>query len=143
MDIVPFGWLEINSRPGHKSDLEVYYYRQLCAWHRMRALKLRSPSARSAREGGDLVGWAVGRRRLEPCSDFRGRHRLSETIALHRMHAGGAQEKMLVRRLHPFGCHFHAETAAEADDRMHDRGGIGGFFDRRDEALVDLELVEG
>ena len=69
--------------------------------------------------------------------------RLAEAIALHAMHAGGAQEQLLVGGFHAFGRHLHAEAAAEADDRVHDRGGVRGFFDREDEAAVDLELVEG
>ena len=58
------------------------------------------------------------------------------------MHAGGAQEQLLVGGLHAFRRYLHAQAAAEADHRVHDGRGIGGFFDGEHEAAVDLELVE-
>src|SRR5437660_7546534 len=58
------------------------------------------------------------------------------------MHAGGAQEQMLLGRLDPLRRHLHAETAAEADHGMDDGGGIGGLLDRAHETGIDLELVE-
>ena len=63
-------------------------------------------------------------------------------VALHGMHAGGAQEQMLIGSLDAFRRHFHAETAAEADDGMNDGRGIGGLLDRAHETRIDLELVE-
>ena len=58
------------------------------------------------------------------------------------MHAGGAQEQVLLGGLHAFRRHLHAEAAAEADHGVHDRRGVGGLLDREHEAAVDLELVE-
>ena len=69
-------------------------------------------------------------------------HRPAETVALHGMHAGRAQEQLLVGGLHAFRRHLHAEAAAEADHRVHDGCGVGGLFDAQHEAAVDLELVE-
>ena len=70
------------------------------------------------------------------------RTRPAEAIALHRMDAGGAQEQMLFRILHAFGGHPHAETAAETDDGVHDRGRVRRGLDAAHEARIDLELVE-
>ena len=67
---------------------------------------------------------------------------LAEAVALHRMHAGGAQEEMLLGGLDAFRRHLHAQTAAEADHGVDDGRGIGRFFDRAHEAGIDLELVE-
>ena len=69
-------------------------------------------------------------------------HGAAEAVALQRMHAGGAQEQMLLGGLDALGRHLHAEPAAEAHDRMHDGGGVGRPLDRVHEARVDLELVE-
>jgi hypothetical protein len=79
---------------------------------------------------------------LQARADFGDRDRPAEAIALHRVNAGGAQEQLLVGGLHAFGGYLHAETAAQADDGMHDRCGIGGSFDRSHETAVDFQLVE-
>ena len=81
-------------------------------------------------------------RRVQARGDLGDGHRPAEAVALHGMHAGGAQEQLLVGGLDAFGGHLHAEAAAEADDGVHDRGGVGRLFDRAHEAAVDLELVE-
>ena len=58
------------------------------------------------------------------------------------MHAGRAQEQLLVGGLHAFRRYLHAAAAAEAHYRVYDRCGSGGFFDAQHEAAADLELVE-
>ena len=58
------------------------------------------------------------------------------------MNAGGAQEQMLFGGFHALRRHPHAETAAEADDGMHDRRGVRRLLDAAHETGVDLELVE-
>src|SRR6202030_3289578 len=78
----------------------------------------------------------------EPGVDLARRAGLAEAITLHRMHAGGAQEEMLLRRFDAFRGDLHAETAAETDHGMNDGCGVRRFFDRAHEAGVDLELVE-
>src|SRR5262245_48762107 len=100
---------------------------------------------RSARylacERGDFDGQKCPRR-LQAPADFSDRHWPAEAEAPHRMSAGRAQEELLVGRLHAFRRDLHAETAAEADDRVDDGRGIGGLLDRLHETAVDLELVE-
>src|SRR5262250_2194971 len=49
---------------------------------------------------------------------------------------------MLVGGLDIFRRHLHAETAAKADNGMHDGCSIGGLLDRAHETRIDLELVE-
>ena len=58
------------------------------------------------------------------------------------MHAGRAQEQLLIGGFHPFRGHLHAKAAAKTDDGVHDGCGISGLFDREYEAAVDLELVK-
>ena len=98
----------------------------------------------SARQCDFLVGIAdaiiVGG--SDARADVGGRTRPAEAIALHGMDAGGAQEQMLFRILHAFGSHPHAETAAETDNGVHDRGRVGRRLDAAHEARIDLELVE-
>ena len=89
----------------------------------------------SARDRDFLIGTddAVGLGRGEAIVDLGRAHRPAEAVALHRMHAGGAQEQMLVGGLDAFRGHLHAETAAEADDGMNDGRSVGGLLDRAHE----------
>src|SRR5262249_11966427 len=98
----------------------------------------------SARDRDFLIGTGdlVGLRRGEAMIDLGRGHRPAEAVALHRMHAGGAQEQMLFGGPDAFRRHLHAEAAAEADDGMNDRRGIGSLLDRAHETRIDLELVE-
>src|ERR1700745_3330268 len=99
---------------------------------------------RSARDSYFLI-WTcdrVGLGRGEAMVNLSRGHRPAEAVALHRMHAGGAREQMLLAVLDAFRCDLHAETAAEADDGMNDGRGIGGLLDRAHETRIDLELVE-
>ena len=73
----------------------------------------------------------VGLRRLRRAVISAGGLGAAEAEALHRMHAGGAQEQLLVGGLDAFGGDLHAEAAAEADDRVDDGRGVGGLLDRR------------
>src|SRR5271155_1669509 len=67
---------------------------------------------------------------------------LTEAITLHLVHAGGAQEQVLLGGLDALGRYPHAETAAEADHGVDDSCSVRRFLDRAHEARVDLELVE-
>src|SRR5262249_26173009 len=98
----------------------------------------------SARQGevGGVVDDGERRRRGEALIDRFGAAGAAEAVALHHVHAGRAQEELLLGRLDAFGGHLHAETAAEADHGVDDRGRIRGALDRVHEAAVDLELVE-
>ena len=99
----------------------------------------------SARQRDFLVGIAdtiiVGRG--DARADVGGRTWAAEAIALHRMDAGGAQEQMLLGVLHALRGDAHAETATEADDRVHNGGGVRRGFDAAHEARIDLELSNG
>src|SRR6185312_9285315 len=86
-------------------------------------------------------GMEIGRG-FQPVADLRDSDRLAKTVALHGMHTGRAQEKLLVGGFDSLGGHLHPETAAQADNGMDNGGRIGGLFDRAHETAVDLELVE-
>lgn len=79
-------------------------------------------------------------RRAEISATLTGR---PEAVALHGVHAGGTQERLLVGCFDTFGSNLHSEATAEADDRVHDGGGVRSLLDRPHEAAVNLELVEG
>src|SRR5690348_17862994 len=98
----------------------------------------------SARDRDFLIGTCdrISLGRGEAMVDLGCCHWPAEAVALHRMHAGGAQEQMLIGGLNAFRRHLHAETAAEADDGMNDGRSIGGLLDRAHETRIDLELVE-
>ena len=64
--------------------------------------------------------------------------RPSEAVALHGVHAGRTQEQLLVGRFDTFGGDLHSEATAEADDRVHDGGGVRSLLDRAHETAVDL-----
>src|SRR3974390_2260876 len=78
--------------------------------------------------------------RLQVGSDLGCGHRLAEAVALHKVHAGGEQEQVLVSGLDVFRRYFRAEAATEAYHRVHDRGGVRRLHGEH-EAAVD-ELVE-
>src|SRR6202034_3703075 len=78
----------------------------------------------------------------KPGVDLARGARLTEAKTLHLVHAGGAQEQVLLGGLDALGRYAHAETAAEADHGVNDSRGIRRFLDRAHEARVDLELVE-
>ena len=59
------------------------------------------------------------------------------------MNVGGAQEELLVGRLHAFCGDLHVEAAAEADNRVDDGRGIGGLLDREHETASILSLSKG
>src|SRR5215208_1125731 len=90
----------------------------------------------------DVAPGACACRACQPHAHRCGRHRLAVAEALHGVNAGGAQEQCLLGGFHPFRGDLHAETAPEADDGVHNGGGVRGGFDARGEALIDLELVE-
>src|SRR4029453_2449116 len=94
-------------------------------------------------ESGGYFGRQERAGRLQTRADFGDRDRPAEAIALHRVNAGGAQEELLVGGFHAFGGDLHAEAAAQADDCMHDRCGVGCSLDRSYETAVDFQLVEG
>ena len=100
---------------------------------------------RSARQRDFLVGAAdavvVGRG--EPRRDLARRAGFAEPVALHRVHAGGAQEQMLLGGFDAFGGDLHAQSAAEADDGVDDRGGVRRFFDQRTKLESILSLSNG
>src|SRR5512144_2085455 len=77
---------------------------------------------------GNFVGLKSARH-LEACRNFGNADRPPKTVALHGMHAGGTQEQLLVGRFDAFGGDLHSEATAEADDRVHDGGGIRGLLD--------------
>jgi hypothetical protein len=79
--------------------------------------------------------------RLQVGGDLGCGHRLAEAVALHKVHAGGEQEQVLVSGLDVFRRYFRAEAATEAFHRVHDRGGVRRLHGEH-EAAVDLELVE-
>src|SRR5262245_16153554 len=80
---------------------------------------------------------------LQHLGDLRGRHRSAIGKALHLGAAFRAHLLELLQRFHAFGRRGHAETLAERRDRANDRDGIGIDVKIMDEALVDLDLVEG
>src|SRR6185295_14923631 len=78
----------------------------------------------------------------EPLGDGPGRNWLAETVALQRVHAGGAQEELLLGGLDAFRRHLHAEAATERHDRVHDGSCVGRGLDRAHERSIDLDPVE-
>src|SRR6266849_6024417 len=71
------------------------------------------------------------------------RHWPGEQVALHLVTAGEPQQHALLLGLDPFDDHRHAERAAERVDGLDDHPAVRGLVERRHEAAVDLELVEG
>src|SRR5262249_58057634 len=69
-------------------------------------------------------------------------YRPAEAEALERMHAGSAQEQMLLSGLDAFRGDVHAEPAPQAHDGMDDGRGIGGILEIGDEAAIDFQAVE-
>src|SRR6516165_638930 len=67
----------------------------------------------------------------------------AETIALHHVNPGSAQEQLLLGGLDALRRDLHAETAAETDHGMNDGGRVRRALDRMHKATVDLELIEG
>src|SRR5918911_4354298 len=57
----------------------------------------------------------------EPFGNDMRRDGPAEAKALQRVHAGRAQEEMLLCGFDAFGRHFHPQSAPEAHDRMDDR----------------------
>src|SRR6185295_12215163 len=108
-----------------------------------RTLDLRLFGSTSTRERGRYLSGLKCFRCLQARRNFGDAYRPPEAKALHRVHARGTQEKLLVGCFDAFGRDFHAEAAAEADDGVHDGCGIGRLLDRADETAVDLEFVEG
>src|SRR5215467_6340957 len=107
---------------------------------------LPSGNAKSSRQrhtrAGGILDDPERTRMRQSFADLGGGPGAAETEALHGVNAGGAQEQVLLGGLHALRRHLHAETAAEAHHRMHDRGGVRCTLDRQHEAAVDLELVE-
>ena len=81
--------------------------------------------------------------RLQARRNFGSADRPAEAVALHRVHAGGAQEQLLVGGFDAFGGDLHAEAAAEADDGVHDGGGVGAFSIERTKLRSILSLSNG
>src|SRR6202023_2548008 len=67
----------------------------------------------------------------------------AEQLALSKMARVPAQEVELAERLDALCDHFHAEAAAQLDDRFHDRRVPGVFAHIAHERLVDLEGADG
>src|SRR5262249_36847674 len=128
---------------------------------RMPATKMKSP-ARTARlqvpvgwiaPGGDSVLMAIALRnrtygRSIPIFQFghearhvRILHRAREQEALHRMHAGRGDELLLLDGFDALGHDFQPQCPTDADDRMDD-GRVDRQADIRDEAAIDLDLVD-
>src|SRR5476651_1133027 len=69
--------------------------------------------ARSAGHRRDRIALetAEGAGRLEVCADIGRAARFAEAETLHEMHAGGAQEQVLLGVLDAFRRHLHAQSA--------------------------------
>ncbi len=104
---------------------------------------------RRARKDGEALnsparlpgrGCRRGSRRAKPAAALMsaGGPGPAEAVALHRVHAGGAQEQMLLGVLHALGGHPHAQPAAEADDGVHDGGGVGRRLDADARSLKSI-----
>src|SRR6187397_986510 len=79
---------------------------------------------------------------LQARRNFGNTDRPPEAVALHGVHPGRTQEQLLVGRFDAFGGDLHSEATAEADDRVHNGGGVRGLLDRAHETAVNLKLVE-
>jgi len=79
---------------------------------------------------------------LQARRNFGNADRPPEAVALHGVHPGRTQEQLLVGRFDAFGGDLHSEATAEADDRVHDRGGIGCGLDGSRDVAGLLELLE-
>src|SRR3989344_9148089 len=90
--------------------------------------------------GGSAVRLRLARRGALGIGVFGG---AAEIIAL-RLRAALVEQHLALRRgLDPLGDDRHVEAAPQPDDRADDRARRIVIVDRRDEALVDLDLVEG
>src|SRR5262249_7395770 len=74
--------------------------------------------------------------------DRGARRRPGEQETLHLVAAGEPQQDALLLGLDALAQHGQPERAAERHDRLDDHAAVGGAAERRNELLVDLELVD-
>ena len=102
----------------------------------------RAPHYRAQTEGqataARIDGAGLGQQPVERLAGGRA----GEQIALHFLAAGEPQQHALLLGLDALGQQRQVERAAERHDRLHQRLAAGIAAERRDEAPVDLELVE-
>jgi len=96
----------------------------------------------SARQRGRDFVRLKSARRLETRRDFGNADWTSEAVALHGVHAGGTQKQLLVGRFDAFGSNLHSEATAEADDRVHNGGGVLDDSAVGDGAPLCRELID-